>query len=267
LGATTPFNPSTLDDSPEALGKEADLDFQDEKVLEQGIDVSDGIEPEQNHRQAASARGVGKGDYIVKQGDCIESIAYKHGLLGESIWNDPRNAELNRIRMEPNALLPGDRVHIRIKQEKQIQAATEQRHTFRRLGVPSRLCIRLILDNRIRANEPYTLQIDKNLISGITDAEGKIQIAISPNARSGKLIIGPDQEEYELDLGHIDPIGEISGIQGRLNNLGFFCGEAKGILSSETQEALRKFQKTYKLPESGEPDEATRQKIVELHGS
>ncbi|MFH1075402.1 MAG: hypothetical protein V1753_00935 [Pseudomonadota bacterium] len=51
-------------------------------------------------------------DYIVKQGDCIESIAFKHGLFWETVWNHPNNQQLKQERKNPNILLAGDKVFV-----------------------------------------------------------------------------------------------------------------------------------------------------------
>ena len=83
----------------------------------------------------------------------------------------------------------------------------------------------------------------------------------------GKLYVGKRREEYVLNLGHMDPLNELIGIQKRLNNLGFHCGPANGVLGPRTTDALKTFQKKHNLPESGEADEATKNKLTEVYGS
>jgi hypothetical protein len=205
--------------------------------------------------------------YIVEQGDCISSIAYEHGFFWDTLWNHVENAQLKQDRKDPNILFPGDEVFIPDKEEKTESCATEQRHRFCKRGVPSKLRLRLLDNDEPRAKVDYILIVDGQIFSGTTDAEGRLEHTIPPNAESATLIIGEEQDEYKLKLGHIDPIDEISGIQHRLNNLGFDCGEVDGVLDEETKLALRKFQKKYEIPETGQPDSETRRKIQELHGS
>jgi N-acetylmuramoyl-L-alanine amidase len=208
-------------------------------------------------------------DYKVKQGDCLESIAFRHGLFWETIWNYPKNSELKEIRKNPNTLLPGDKVFIPEKRAKDESGITEKRHRFKRKGVPSKLRIKLEDEHdEPLAKQPYTIEIDGSLFSGTTDASGWLEQAIPPNARRGKLIIGKNRErEFPLFLGDIDPIEELTGIQGRLNNLGFDCGPVDGKLNSETRAAIRLFQQAYRLEESGELNDETRNKLKEIYGS
>ena len=74
--------------------------------------------------------------YIVKQSDCISSIAFKYGFFPDTIWNDSKNSKLKQDRKDPNVLLPGDEVYIRDKEEKEESCASEERHSFRKKGVP-----------------------------------------------------------------------------------------------------------------------------------
>ena len=225
-------------------------------------------------------------DYIVKPGDCTDSIAYEHGFFWETLWNHADNNELKTARNNPNVLLAGDRVAIPPLREKEETGATEKRHRFRRRGVPAKLRVRILKEAleehqetgqnarphepRPRANIPYVLDIDGNFTSGKTNAEGWIEHSMPPNAKQARLILEPSTPNEVImpfRLGHLDPVSEISGIQHRLNNMGFPCGPANGVLTPDTREALRRFQAQYGLRPTGEPDDATRAKLVESHAS
>ncbi len=208
-------------------------------------------------------------EYIVQQGDCISSIAVQNGLTWQKIWNHPKNSALKRLRDDPNVLYPGDVVFVPDKENQDVACATEQRHRFIHKGVPA--VLRLVLqdyDGKPRSDEPYVLDIDGKVISGKTDGDGKIEQRIPPNARQGTLKVGPEKSEiYALRLGHTDPATELTGVQSRLNNLGYDCGPVDGSLSAETKIALQAFQRKHGLEETGEPDEATQNKLKEVHGS
>lgn len=217
---------------------------------------------------ADSAEGpIGQGNYVVKQGDCIESIAFTHGLFWETVWNDPDNEELKRVRQDPNVLLPGDKVRVIDLRKKQEAGALENRHRYRRKGVPSILRMQLLEDGEPRSSVNYILKIDGKSFTGTTDDQGCFEQVLPPSARSGKLKIdGEEGEEYTLNLRHIDPIEQLSGVQARLSNLGFDPGGVDGKMRPTTEIALSMFQERHGLENTGEPDQATRDKILELHG-
>ena len=207
-------------------------------------------------------------EYIVKQGDCIESIAQRFGHLWQTLWDDSKNADLRKEREEPNVLLPGDIVFVPEKRLKDESGQTEQRNRFRKKSATSLLKMVLIDENdEPRSNESYILIVDDEIISGTTKADGSLKHSIKPNAKNGKLIVGEEQDEYVLKLGGIDPIKEISGVQTRLNNLGFDCGEEDGELNTKTKEAIQDFQFHYGLEveETGKIDEKTRAKLKEIY--
>jgi N-acetylmuramoyl-L-alanine amidase len=213
---------------------------------------------------------VGKGDYVVQQGDCISSIAYAHGFFPQTLWNHEDNSELKRCRKNPNVLLPGDRVTIPRRQEKQEAGATERRHRFRRKAIPERLRIRL-LDEKgdPRKNLSYKLTIDGKVRQGKTDGRGLLNEPIAPNAREGVLVIGEGAlaDTFPLLLGHTDPVTTAAGVQKRLKNLGWNCGPEDGVLRHETRWAIEQFQSRHGLTVTGLLDDATREKLLEVHGS
>ncbi|MGB9698785.1 MAG: LysM peptidoglycan-binding domain-containing protein [Thermodesulfobacteriota bacterium] len=204
-------------------------------------------------------------EYVVKQGDCLSSIGKKYDIYWEKIWNHPKNAQLKELRKDPNVLYPGDNLFIPDKEEKEESIATGLKHRFRRKGVPEKLELVLCLEGEPRRNEDYELEIDGKLTKGTTDSEGKVSIPIPPGARKGKLILVKSGEEFNLDLGYLDPITEITGVQARLANLGFDL-DVSGKWDEKSKEALKLFQKQNKLEPSGEIDETTRNKLQEVYG-
>lgn len=203
-------------------------------------------------------------EHQVQQGESIAAIAGRYGLLPETIWQDGANADLRQRRGSPNILHPGDVIVIPDKRLRQESAATEQRARFKRHTRQARLRLRLVDGDQPRADADYLLEIDGKSIRGRTDGDGVLDQPLPPGARSGTLTMGT--EVLPLDFGHIDPITEVSGVQGRLNNLGFACGEPDGVVGEPTREALRAFQAQNGLNVTGEIDDATRAKLEEMHG-
>jgi hypothetical protein len=212
------------------------------------------------------ARGCGEWRRVM-QGECISSIAKDSGHFWQTIWDHMANAELKLRRRQPNMLLPGDAVLVPNKRPKEDPGSTDSHHKYRRRGEPAKLQLRVLEDDQPRANQAYSIEIDGRTFTGTTDAEGRLECPIPGNARHGRLVIGDDQEEYDLCLGCVDPVTEVSGLQTRLNNLAFDCGPADGVLGPRTSAALRGFQSSHGLPATGEADRATLAKLVEAHGS
>lgn len=205
--------------------------------------------------------------HTIKQGECISSIAFTYGLFPDTIWNDPDNKELKEKRKSLNILHPGDIIVIPDKRIKEEPAAAEKIHRFRRKGVPEKFKMQFLdEEDKPLANQNYIMEIDGISSTGTTDGDGKIEQIIPPNAKSGKIVIGEIRHEYLLNFGHIDPIEEISGVQGRLNNLSYDCGIVDGVLGQQTKEALLAYQKDHGLNQTGDIDAETRQHLKEKHG-
>ena len=71
-------------------------------------------------------------EYVVQPGDCILSIASKHGFLWQTLWN--ANPELKARRDNPNVIFPGDLVQIPQKVVKEASCVTDQLHKFAKKG-------------------------------------------------------------------------------------------------------------------------------------
>jgi hypothetical protein len=200
----------------------------------------------------------------VGEGESTSSLAKKNGFFWRTIWEHGENAELKAKRKDPNVLFADDEIFIPDKQLKEVSKGTEQKHKFKRKGEPCKLKVQLMKSGRPRANEKYVLNLDGTLLNGTTDGEGKLEHFIPGESRSALLLLRGGQEALPLRLGDLDPCDQLTGIQQRLNNLGFDCGSESGDVGPETAEAIKKFQAAYKLDVTGEADEATKSKLKEL---
>jgi N-acetylmuramoyl-L-alanine amidase len=204
----------------------------------------------------------------VQQGESTTSLAYENGHFWKTIWFHPRNEELRKLRGHQNILLPGDEVFIPDIEPGEVPAQTDKRHRFVRKGVPEWLNIRFLdLDGDPYANAVYLLIIDGKHTRGNLDGQGWLRAPVPPNARQGRAEIGPSGElaACDLDLGALDPITELTGVQARLWNLGLYDGAVNGETSDELREAIHLFREKTGLPEGDEIDDDFRRKLEATH--
>lgn len=217
-----------------------------------------------------SSDPVGDGEYVVQQGDCLSSIAFENGLLPETIWNDPGNAALKAGRKDPNILFPGDQIHIPAVRLREENCGTDATHTFQLKQATKTLRVVLLdSDGNPRKSLRYQVKVKDGLAkTGTTGSDGIVQISILPNAREAELVVNSNlgEERYELHLGTIDPATTLSGMQARLNNIGYYCGEVDGLMGPKTAGALARFQKSHNLAVTGDVDDDTRDALVKQHG-
>lgn len=211
-------------------------------------------------------------DHTVKQGDTLISIAHEHGFRDwEFIWQHASNASLREQRADPQVLVPGDVVHVPEKTTKEVEVATNERHSF----VAKVLCARFEAVLRDESGNPltncrYQLEIEGLSRQGYTDDEARVGIDLPPDAKRGVLKVWATSPTartltWNLQLGSLEPIDTTAGVQARLSNLGFYQGKIDGQASDELRRALRDFQIVYGLELTGEADDATRAKLAEIH--
>lgn len=208
--------------------------------------------------------------YTVKQGDCILSIAEDFGFAYETIWNHPNNADLKQKRNDPTILFAGDAVFVPDKTPRIEDKPVDELHKFVKKVAKAKVRLRLMdLKRQPRPSLPYVATVDGENMEGESDGDGYITLQVRPNAKhlTLKITEGDKTDTYELPLGSVDPITELTGVQQRLVNLGYPCGSEMGTLGDITKAAIRAFQKEAGLPETGDPDDATRAKLKELHGT
>lgn len=204
--------------------------------------------------------------HVIQVNQSLADLCELYGLSPERIWSDPANGELRRKRSDPNRLLAGDEVVIPDKEPKTARVKAGAVHRFRRRGIPARIRIQLLREGAPRSKVPFLLIADGKEIRGSTNHQGILEAWVPNRATSGELRLGAgeDEEVYEVALGGMDPIEEIAGVQKRLLNLGFDCGEIDGRMSDETVAALAEFQEARSLEPTGELDEATRELLAKL---
>jgi N-acetylmuramoyl-L-alanine amidase len=209
--------------------------------------------------------------YIVRSGDHLSKIAAEHGFADwRPIYDHPHNAALRRRRPDPSLLFPGDRIYIPEREAKALPAPTGREARFRAHRATATLQLTIIdAAGAPRAGAHVTLVIDGEPRGVVLDASGSLCEAVPSRLTHAHLTI--DEWTVILAVGHLSPLDEVdddgvSGVQGRLVNLGFHRGPVTGHLDDDTRAAIRAFQRDRALPESGEIGPALRDQLRTQHG-
>jgi N-acetylmuramoyl-L-alanine amidase len=212
--------------------------------------------------------------HIVVQGEYLSQIAAKNGFASiKPIWDDPGNAALKAKRPDPNVLLPGDQIVIPALEGKTKSAATGSVASFELLEDNLTLRVRLLgMGDKPLAGRSCVLAVGGTTLPLVTDARGVIEHPIGVSTSAAELTIGdPDQQEttlvVKLDVGHLDPVSEVSGQKERLRNLGYFSDPLAGDdPDQELRNAVEEFQCDHKLAVDGKCGPGTQAKLREVHG-
>ena len=211
-------------------------------------------------------------NHIVRQGECFSRIAVQYGFTDwRAIYDHPANGKLRRKRPNPNVIFPGDVIVIPANRKKEEPLPTGNLHRF--VVNSPRKILRIVFQNPKGSkfqSEPYLIRFDSGRTkNGATGADGLLNEPVALNEFVATLAIAG--RTLALQLGHLNPTGDVeeddlSGIQARLNNLGYTAGPNDGIYGRNTRSALALVQVEEDLDVNGLPDETTLTKLEALHG-
>lgn len=195
----------------------------------------------------------------VKTSQNLDDIARQYRIRREDIWSAPENSELRETRKDPDVLCAGDVLFVPEQRCHAIPVSTNIIHRFklRRRTVP--LCIRFCTGSSPHAGVEAVLVVDDGPPQQITlESDGILRARVLSTAVKAEVTLYKDTEaelRYVLELRALDPVQEPSGQKQRLKNLGF----------DDSPEALRCFQRTAGLLESGALDADTQSALREQH--
>jgi N-acetylmuramoyl-L-alanine amidase len=214
-------------------------------------------------------------NHTIRQGETLTLIASQNGFRDwRTIYNDPANAAFRTKRPNPDVLFPGDVIIIPDKQHKTENAPTGTRTKFATKSM--KLFLRVTLKDftgKPPGNRRYTLRVDGQSIGPIarrTKPNGLIEQEVPFGAKTARIRIA--NCIWDLDLAHLNPMDRVTdngvtGVQGRLGNLGYDVGPVDGHLGPKTRAALRRFQQDQGLPAvTGQLDSATEAALIAKHG-
>jgi peptidoglycan hydrolase-like protein with peptidoglycan-binding domain len=75
------------------------------------------------------------------------------------------------------------------------------------------------------------------------------------------------EDRFDLDLGGLDPVREVTGLQQRLWNLGYPVSDEHGVVGPSTQSAIRAFTAAQGMAEREVADDDVLDALCRAHGS
>jgi|HubBroStandDraft_5_1064220.scaffolds.fasta_scaffold118153_1 hypothetical protein len=205
--------------------------------------------------------------YVVRQGDYLQKLADQLGFDADAVWKLPENKPLRDLGRDPNMLCPCDILYYPESDPPSFDLKPGSTTTFTSTKPTVTLTVRFMADGEALASEPYTVD-DDVLPAGSLDGDGTLNAEIDSTVEDFTVRFPKRFEVYTVQVGHLDPIDEPSGIAQRLAHLGYVTLEPDVDLSSSVVEnGLRMFQRDNQLEETGDLDDATKQQLLKVHGS
>jgi N-acetylmuramoyl-L-alanine amidase len=158
-------------------------------------------------------------------------LAQKFGFDADTVWQDPKNADLRAIRPSPNILFPSDVLYIPDPPARpQMTTLTPgTTNNFVAPDAPTMTLSQKFLgsDPKNYASKAYTVQELPQLTGLQTDENGVATFAGPVTLTTATVTFTATGEVWVLSLGGMDPIGTLSGIFQRLQNLGYLDADAQ----------------------------------------
>jgi len=214
--------------------------------------------------------------HTVAQGETLLRIAKQYGYqTSKALYNHPSNAEFKALRPDPNLIYPGDKITIPQKKEKFIPLRTNSINSFVVQNEKEYFRLQVSYDDGDDvAGKRVVLNIGSQTIDTVLQSDGLIEVELNNNdALTGTIDLYLNEGEttptksFNVQIGNLDPIDTLSGVQGRCNMLGFNCGTVDGVMGKKTRIGVKEFQYEHNLDIDGIPGPKTKAKLQQVFGS
>ena len=214
--------------------------------------------------------------HTVAQGETLLRIAKQYGYqTSKALYNHPSNAEFKALRPDPNLIYPGDKITIPPKKEKFIPLRTNSINSFVVQNEKEYFRLQVSYDDGDDvAGKRVVLNIGSQTIDTVLQSDGLIEVELNNNdALTGTVDLYLNEgdttptKSFAVQIGNLDPIDTLSGVQGRCNMLGFDCGTVDGVMGKKTRIGVKEFQYEHDLDIDGIPGPKTKAKLQQVFGS
>jgi len=209
-------------------------------------------------------------EHVVKSGECLALIAHQYSVADPMrIWNDAANADLKKSRGNPDLLFPGDRLSIPDAKPKSLSLPTGSVHQVTVKTAKKKVRVRLLdMEGKPYQNADCELKAGSKTLPKKTDGDGKVEFEVPASVRAAELKLGA--QRWTLNVGALNPMSgvadDLSGLQARLQNLGYEVGAIDGKTSDALHAAIEAFQRDHQLTVDGQVSDALVAKVKDLYG-
>lgn len=220
--------------------------------------------------------------YKVVEGDRISSIAARRCTTVDKIL--AKNPQLaDRTKRNPEMLMPGEELVMPPKEVKNFHADERTCSTTVIEPIPSRLQLKLQVAGMPLKPQAFKWKLgrdpypgegkDAQWKGGQVTAEGVVSFDVPPTATEAVVYLPSLGFEFLARIGYLHPPSALSGVQQRLNNLGYACalsppGEDPSLRkasAARTAHAIKRFEEHHGMTLSGAATWALQEAIRKVH--
>ncbi len=206
--------------------------------------------------------------YVVRSGDHLPLLAHKMGFDADTVWNDPKNADLKKLRGSPNILCVGDILYVpkTPPPKSWLPVKVGGSNSFVATVPTIPLSVSFAQGGKPIANADCVLHGMPPPNKFTTDGDGKLAVNVPIQVQLLVVEFPKVPLVRKLRIGHLDPATEPSGIAQRMQNLGYLAPRTDPSNEAALAQALAAFQKDNGLPTTGEVDADTQSALEKAHG-
>ncbi|HTB78097.1 MAG TPA: peptidoglycan-binding protein [Polyangiaceae bacterium] len=202
--------------------------------------------------------------YVIRQGDFLTKLAQRLGVDAETVWNDPKNADLKKRRKSFDVLCPGDLIYLPDPKRTWMPLKIGTVNQFTGTVAFVEVQIKLAQEGAPLANTACHVEGIGDPIDLTTDGAGLVTFKVPVECTTAVIVLDDPPARYAVRLGHMDPEDETSGVRSRLGNLGYLDDAEAG--GDSVASSVQAFQSDSGLETTGVVDDATRKALVDRHG-
>ncbi len=208
--------------------------------------------------------------YVVRSGEDVMSIAHAFGCEPDAVWNLGENADLKKLRGDPNILCAGDVLYIPDPTPKNwLSVNVGDTNKFAASLPTITTSLNFIQEGKPLAGVACIVHGMPPPNQLTTDGAGTLVLTLPIHTRTVVIEFPSIPFIRTFRVGHLDPVSTPSGVRQRLRNLGHHpsLGSADYLDDAALRQATSDFQQAQGLTVTGEIDDTTRTALASAHGA